>query len=459
MSIMKVNKLFFNEHVVSKIHKYMEDKINIQNVLKFYQLAKHFGLSHVAEVFLNHIERCFTMLIETQNFMELDYPSISRILADSGLLITSELEVYNAGDKWLSYNIEERSKFAKNILLKVRLHLLSDHALKYLLSKSSSFTGIKQCVSVIKSKIASSTKCFEGKLGVQYTNRCCNQNSFNILVCGGHSYHHSKLLKNVNMINGNNFKDIKVLPSMINERRFAEAICLKGDVYIFGDCYEGNTLSLSVEKYSPSTNIWNKVADMFDYRDGFCSCGFMDSIFIIGGDNGTLSMSTCLQFVTKDYKWKQVNKMNEARIFAACALFEEKIIVSGGRDNNCIMLKTVEMYDIDGDNWSPMANMTKSKSRHSLVVVNSKLYVIGSGSNNCEVFDNSCKQFVAIKSRQTNYLCLNKAISIGSKILAFQNNRPSIVCYDVDNEEWSEESCAVTDDLRYFSCITLPWYI
>ena len=105
-----------------------------------------------------------------------------------------------------------------------------------------------------------------------------------------------------------------------------------------------------------------------------------------------------------------------------------------------------------------MANMNSSKSWHSLVVVKNKLFVIGYGIDTCEVFNSRCKTFVAIKSPQTSYLLLNKAISIGSKIIAFQNTTSLVFCYDVEKEEWSEESCEVTQDLRYFSCVKLPWF-
>ena len=38
--------------------------------------------------------------------------------------------------------------------------------------------------------------------------------------------------------------------------------------------------------------------------------------------------------------------MNEARLFEACAVFEERIVVSGGRSNNGHDLVSVESYDV-----------------------------------------------------------------------------------------------------------------
>lgn len=37
-----------------------------------------------------------------------------------------------------------------------------------------------------------------------------------------------------------------------------------------------------------------------------------------------------LHFDKNNYSWKELVKMNEARSSAACAVFEERVVVSGG---------------------------------------------------------------------------------------------------------------------------------
>ena len=80
----------------------------------------------------SYIKRCFTFLNNNEQFLELEYNFFSKILASSGLLITSEIEVFYAADKWLNHNIEERSKYAENLLLKVRLQLPSIETIRHL---------------------------------------------------------------------------------------------------------------------------------------------------------------------------------------------------------------------------------------------------------------------------------------------------------------------------------------
>ena len=103
-----------------------------------------------------------------------------------------------------------------------------------------------------------------------------------------------------------------------------------------------------------------------------------------------------------------------------------------------------------------MPNMINRKSFHNLVVVKDKLFVVGKGTESCEVFDNVFKKFVALKPKLN--ITYSKCMPIGNKILIFQENRSSIICYNVDKDEWSEESCKVTKNLLNFTCAKLPCF-
>ena len=215
----------------------------------------------------------------------------------------------------------------------------------------------------------------------------------------------------------------------------------------------------SIDKYSPSTNTWNKVSDIYDDRRFFCLCAFIDKIFIIGGTfRHWTRTKSCFQFGTKYYNWKEVAGMNEAREDAACAVFDGTVVVSGGWGNDGDELNTVEAYDVVADEWSSMPNMISGKYYHSLLAVRNKLFVIGRSRDTCEVFDKKSKNFVALKSSSVEDVYLNKAISVGSKILVFQDKSAIVLCYDVDEDDWSKESCEVTEHLRSFSCVKLPRY-
>ena len=443
-----------------KILKYMKNKINVQNVTTFYQFSNIFNILTSRMVIFNFIERCFTMVVETENFLELDYTLVVKILESSQLNITSELEVFDAADAWVRYKIKGRGMFANGLLKKVRLTLLSESTLKYLLKKSSLSYDNTTFVATLTEVLYSNQNSLQKKLSVSCTHRYCDKNKFNILICGGKD--RSKASRKVKKIDGSNLKNVEYLKPMVEKRKFSKAVCVKGEVYVFGGYNKGRTWVMSVEKYSPSNNTWKNVSVLHDDREHFCVCAFMNKIFIIGAKYSDYNFystdtSSCLQFDTKDCKWTEAASMIEARTCAACAVFQGNIVVSGGRGNYGDKLNSVESYDAVAEKWSPMPSMINSNSSHKLVVAKNKLFVIGTAPGKCEVFDNICRKFIAFKFPKVSDFCLGEAISIGSKIIVFRYGEPNI-CYNIDKDEWTEDTYDITENLFFYCCLKIPVY-
>ena len=466
-SSFKFNKVMLKEELNIKVRRFIEDRIAVENVTMFYQIANRYMLNSIAELVFDYIKRCFAMVVETENFLKLEYKLVSKILYSSDLNNHSEREVFNAADKWLSYNVKERSMFAKQLLLTVRFPLLSDHAIEYILTNNSSFSENNECVKIQKVILDQKQIFFQKMSGKYYTHRYCNQNKFNIVICGGYddkyrSVNLANSISKVNQIAGNNFKYVKSISSLLEKRKIVEAVCLKDKIYVFGSRRNYET-PWSVEKFS--TETWNKAADMPDQRYAFCACAFMNNIFVNGGllvhhlDLFTeipTVFNSCLRFDTEDDTWKEASRMGAARCYAACAVFEGNVVVAGGIDNNSRRLNTVESYDVAADKWFSMPNMISGKSHHSLVVARSKLFVIAHVPLTCEVFDSICRKFIVLKSPPIVHQ--NKAISFGNKILIVHNKTQCIAWYDVEEDKWSEELSKAAKRRGSFSCLKLPWY-
>ena len=462
ISVIKMNKLSLDENVLTKPCETIKGKLKIKTTATFHQFSKLFNLQSLHDATLGCIKRYFTMIIKTPSFLELDRTLVSKILSCSGLLISSELEVLNAGNLWLNYKSEERKMFAKDVLLNVRFPLLSDETVrcyKMLLNASSTFSKSEECIKLLNEVLNCKESLYRNKSSIYYTNRYCDHQLFNIVVCGGYDMISRETVGNATHLRATKINTGKPLPSTLVERIFPYVICLKGRIYVFGglDSIHFNSI-MSVEKYSPSTGSWKKVADMFDDRRIFCGSAFMDKIFIIGGYSKANESTTdsCLQFDAKG--WKEVARMNQVRVSAACAVYDGKIVVSGGRNGNYTnpSFNTVESYDVLPDRWSAMPSMVSGKSNHGLVVVKNKLFAMGARSETCEVYDNICKKFVVFESPRVKLQ--SYYVSIGSKIFAFQNKQPVAICYDVDKNKWSEEKCEVTNNLINFSCVKVPWF-
>ena len=143
--------------------------------------------------------------------------------------------------------------------------------------------------------------------------------------------------------------------------------------------------------------------------------------------------------------------MNEARRLSASAVFEGRIVVSGGVSSRN-KLNTVESYDLFGKKWLFMPNMIRRRILHKMVVVRNMLFVIGEGTNSCEVFYKTSMKFVGFKSPYMSYL--PQVVPIEKQIYIFGSNSLTY-CYDVKKNEWSTESCEANKNLSGFSCVKL----
>ena len=438
------NTLYLNTYVNDKIFGLIEDRINVQRVSAFYQLADIFNVSKLAQTTFRYIERCFTMIVTSPNFLELGFNFVDKILASSELNVTSEQEVLNAAEQWVNYNFKERSNFGKDLLLRVRLPLISDHALTdmldkpYVLRSSSVFRKIENCVALINEFLENKNSLHAKNSSVYTIARYCSQNMFNILVSRGY------INKTVSLVDSKDFNILKEHPQMTKWLRFLTFFFINGEAYVVGNKHY---LNLSFERFSVASNKWRHVGNISEERYDYCACAIMNKIYIIGGiaDNIT---DSCIEVNMSKNEFKDVNGMNKARTQAACAVFEGRIVISGGFINDIFLnniTNTVEAYDHVANKWSSMPSMIEIRHSHKSVSRKSKLFVIGGYSKTSEVFDSHSNKFSLLKPIPFNETILSGekltgVISIGPKLMIFLEGSSTMVCYDPENDEWSEES-------------------
>ena len=417
----------------------MEEKINILKAAAFYYVSHIFAQSSLYKISLRFIERCFPMFVDSETFLQLGFISVSRILSSSKLHVDSELQVFNAADRWLYDNITERSKHTKRLLLRIRLSLLSVSALNFILNKNSCFKRCNECVGIIKEALKNKNSFNSNNPSIN--SRFCDQDNFNIIYCGGNDVNTQTVVSDVHSVKANSLNTGKIQPSMKEERQFSKIVCLKGDVYVFGGVDSKNNTVMSIEKYSAAFKSWETIGSMYDNRRMFCVCSFMDNIYVLGGIKDYLIQETCIEFNTNTWKWKEVAGMNEERCNNESGIvFQERIVISGGK-HPFQYFNTVEAYDPLADKWSYMPNMVEERSYHKSVSIKNKLFVVGGYRKTCEVFDSVFNKFVLLVpplASFKNFLHFPaEVISISNKVFVFGYLRKTFLVYDVKNNKWS----------------------
>ena len=151
---------------------------------------------------LRLIERWFTTSADSKDFLELDFTLVAAILNSSELLIDSELQVFRAMNAWLNHNIIERSKYAKYLLQRVRLSLLTVPALENILIKSLWISEDDEYFNIINEVIRNKKLLHSSEL--KSINRYCSQDNFNILFVGGKNIKND-IVRSAFTVNANNF--------------------------------------------------------------------------------------------------------------------------------------------------------------------------------------------------------------------------------------------------------------
>ena len=198
---------------------------------------------------------------------------------------------------------------------------------------------------------------------------------------------------------------------------------------------------------------------MPDERFNFCVCSFMGNTYVLGGFTQQKPINTCLMFCPTDCSWKEVAEMNVSRYIASCTVFEGKIVVSGGLNNNG-RLTTVEAYDHIANTWTNMPNMVEERHHHKSVAVKNKLFIVFGNTTTCEVYDLNCGKFNLLKLiKETIYDYLKyrtSVLSIENKLFVFNGFEKNVLLYDVEKKYWSEEPCGFIQNLDTYSCVKVP---
>ena len=365
-----------------------------------------------------------------------------------------------AADTWITYNYDERSKFAIDLLLTVRLNLLPNRTLRKVLRKSNYkysfvFQRNKECVDLASVILRDKNKFFDDCRFLGNETRYCSQNEFNILICGGidarDNYKYNVVKSDVE-----NLQKVEILTNLFKNPKCFWTLNIKHELYLLNF---SNYNHVDVHKYCLITKFWENVTVIRSERyDTSCSV-YMDKIYIIGGrDETDQPTQSCIELNTSKCKYKHIKRLNQARVLASSTVYEEKIVASGGYtdDNN---LSTVEAYDHAANTWTYMSSMNYGRCYHALVAIKNKLFVFGGETEVFEMYDSFTKTFAILKPppsvMNTGYKVV-EAIPVGKKILIFKRYSTTITIFDLDKNEWSEERFNATKEIDDFCCFKVP---
>ena len=456
--ICEINKKFFYK---------IKNKLNPENVPLLFQIAKYFACTNLAKLSFSYIERNFGLVCKTNNFLNMEVDILKRIIASSELNVTSETEIIKAADAFVKHNQNVDTEKAEQILSKIRLHLLSDPELESLANMDFTFCKANNWnEKVSKVKEIKSSFDYSGELTLR---RFCSQNNFDIFFSGGFKrgvLKRQKILKNdFKKFNINNFKEFTRLPEMSFSQYSHKSLYCNGNIYLLGGIgcnnFSGEPWKTGkifcLRKFCLANESWETVTEYMEWSSGMCVCSYVDDIYMIGGkDSGII-------YDTKAKKFKSLADLKQPRRKAACTVFQGKIVVCGGEDEEGEPTNTVQCFDSSGQ-WELMSSLVEQRVGHCITASRNKIFVIGGrdGIDN-ELFDYRVKQFVLLKAKvptffQFRFSNILHTFCIGDKIIVIGEKSETIIYYDIENKNWCEKDFKLSID-EQFSCTVVPQMI
>ncbi|CAB4054387.1 KLHL18 [Lepeophtheirus salmonis] len=165
---------------------------------------------------------------------------------------------------------------------------------------------------------------------------------------------------------------------------------MAGLIYaVGGQTRSGNPLS-TVEVFDPSIGHWRNAEAMSMLRSRVGVSVMNNSLYAVGGYNGSDRLNTVEVFDAASKRWSKVADMNFKRSAVGAIALDSYLYVCGGFDG-ISSLNTVERYDSVSNSWTLVSSMTKNRSAAGVTKLFGQIYALG-GHNGLSIF-NSVEAF------------------------------------------------------------------
>ncbi|XP_032996557.1 kelch-like protein 6 [Lacerta agilis] len=309
------------------IGRFLADSISMDSCLGIYALAYAHNHQPLLRVATRHITINFEPLSQHEAFPGLDPSTVISIVSSDKLLVSSELIVYHAVQRWVRSQPAEHLSLIKKLLKQVRLPLLT----------SEEITVVQK----------------------------------DIIEEYGHAHLQWEQLD--------------------GEGRLQKSGGLRHGMYddwivslgLFVSNMQGGVverLKTHFLGFSLQTESWEEIPPLM-YLDssGFLSVGH--KLYVSGGQrlNGSV-LGNLHEFDALTGQWMQLPSMSTPRRehgFLAC---KQKLYALGGRSGRSV-LDSAESFDLVQKSWSPIANLPFAVSHFASATLKNKLYLIGGFSH------------------------------------------------------------------------------
>lgn len=369
------------------VAEYMASMITIENCLVTQALAERFNSQHLHKTAKLFIEKHFSLVCRTTEFLELPLPHLIELLSNDDLVLHHEKEALDAVFSWVNYSRLDREKHFDRIFPQIRLVSFTTLELNELQGNKLMRDNAK-CIDLIDQLLESRAN---NNVGEEWNDpRKCLQPPLEVIVtCGGMSPQfpdHCPLTR-CYVPDTNNWYELKPMSYKRNWHGFTSC----GDaMYCIGGEVDG-TVTSSCQRYDFIKNTWEDIAPLLRLTIFPAVAELKGKLYVIGGVRNNRAR---LQIYNPETDaWSYGTCLNFAREITCAVAKGPYIYAIGGLQSDIgTYMNSVEKYHPDFDCWITVRSMIHSRAGATGVALNNCIYVIG-GEHDLRMAHNSCEMY------------------------------------------------------------------
>ena len=283
------------------------------------------------------LQQRFPEVALNEEFLELSFLELMKIVTDSHLNVRGEEQIYEAVMAWVKHSLEERKGHVKELFKFVRMPLMSAAYLSREVKNESLIMEDFDCRGLLieamdyhlQKHYLRDSHTAKNKT-VNTTPRQCPGLEYLFCIGGsGPPVLDDPYLDICECYDAekNEWRQVASLPTRRSGLRVATC---GGYLYAIGGFSASDTKALAlVDRYDPMTDSWRSMAPMNSARRGFALAVLNGYIYAIGGINGGTYYDSVERYCPKMNKWKNVQPMTVERRAVCAAALDSYIYAAG----------------------------------------------------------------------------------------------------------------------------------
>ena len=418
------------DHVKEICFKFLETSLTVDRCLDVVKASTLYGNAISLQQTSQFISDNFDEVVQQIKFKDLSKHDLMLLLTSIDRNIVQETSIYTAIVTWINYDENRDGEFS-SLFLTLDLHNLSTEFVAGTIATEPLVNNSKKCLRAVVSYFAETAI----KKHDHFSKILCvggNKNNsvfevFNIHDKLESKYKYPNLPVNL------------VLHCVLKYNNF---------IYCLGGIQEkGDYVSVTNKAYrlilKKANSKWEEIASMNKQRFDLGAAIWNDKLVVSGGYRHDTSSSSTELYEPCSNKWKTIASMNEARDKHELIVADCKLFAVGGRNNANADLSSVERLDNVDGKWQHIKPMNEKRSMFAVATYNKYIYAIGGCSlKTVERYDIAGDKWSFVssmnKTREGHIAFVtNEKIFVAGGRDKNHKHCKTIDCYDPVTDKWT----------------------